>query len=495
MNRLFLVAVLAALVAPTAAHAQNNDPCFGMDTTPWNPGAGWQTVGDCAIREVEDLFFDAAGTLYGRGGDVDTLDTRGGAPGAWRRVVMPHPSFNFTGMLPLSTPDSLVGRASSASRRTTDRHATWPETGEGPGGNMYAAPPGVFRAHRLFASNSNQPLQLSDDRGGSWRPVAQYPEGYDLQTTSLAFYPAGPGPWGQGYSGRTIAAGFDYGVALSDDGGDTWRRSSLWPGGRYFEAAVLARPASEGGGLRAVVVGVGPSAPNGCAAVWTSDDGGDSWTARAPICEPCSVGSVCAVPRALLPLARRLTGGAPVSGPAVDWPETEWETTEAVALMSLGGLFRTTDGGATWTREQIPIERPNRDSPHSATLSPDGRLYVGTIRAGATLGGAWVLRTTEGLIVARDATAPAQVSALSVAVRPNPSAGGSVAVTVTLAAPSSVRVVVVDAVGREVARLHDGPASGALTLALATGGLAPGIYTVRATAGSDTAVARLTVTR
>lgn len=488
MRLLFLLA--AVLLAP-AGRAQ--DPCFDADTTAWNPGPGWETVGDCAIQEVDDLFFDAAGTLYGRGGDVDTLDTTAGAPGEWRRVVMPTPAYYFFGLLPLSTPDSLVGYASGASRRTTDRHATWPETGNAPAANLYAAPLGAFRPWRLFGSTLNGPLQLSDDRGGSWRPVTQHPEGYDLQTTNLAFFPAESGPWGDGYGGRTIAAGIDYAVALSDDGGDTWRRSSFWTIGRYFEAAVLARPVSEGGGLRAVVIGLGPSAPNGCAAVWTSDDGGDSWTARAPICEPCSVGNNCARPLALLPLSRRQTGGAPVSGPAVDWPETEWETTEAVAVMSLGGLFRTLDGGATWTREQIPLERPDRDSPDSAALSPDGRLYVGTGRREAG-GGAWVLRTAEGLVVSRNEAAPSP-PALAVFVQPNP-ADDAVRVSVTLAAPSSVRVVVVDAVGRTVAVLHDGASpAGDLTLALDTSRLAPGVYVVRALAGDAASTARLVVIR
>lgn len=486
-----LLVFLAALLLAPAARAQ--DPCFDADTTVWNTPPGWETVGDCSTRLVDRIFFDPDGTLYAVSGEVDTLATAGDAPGVWRRVVMPHPNLRFFDLISLSTADSLVGYAAGASRRTTDRHATWPATGNAPAANIYMAPLGAFRPWRLFGSTLNGPLQLSDDRGGSWRPVAGYPEGYDLLKTNIAFFPAGPGPWGAGYGGRTIAAGFDLGVSLSDDGGDTWRRSSLWPGGGYyFEAAVLARPPVEGGGLRAVVLGQAPGTPTGCASVHTSDDGGDTWTARAPICEPCSVGLGCASPRALLPLARRATGGAPVSGPALNWPETEWETAEAVAVMSLGGLFRTRDGGASWTREQIPIERPEDDNPASATLSPDGRLYVGMSRRGPD--GAWMLRSTEGLVVSRDEAAPSS-SALSVSVRPNPSGGGPVAVSVTLAAPSSVRVVV-DALGRTVAVLHDGASpAGDLALPLDTSRLAPGVYVVRALAGDAASTARLVVGR
>ncbi len=492
---------LAALAVGTfgSARAQVTDPCFRMDSTAWNPGPAWETVGDCATTRYERLFFDPEGTLYAVRRNVDTLDVSGGAPGVWRRIVMNPVFLSFIDMLPLTTADSLVGQESGSGQgaaRTVDRHQTWTVTDEvGQAVNLYATPPGAAHAGRIFGSEINGSLQISDDRGGSWRPAAAYPEGYELEATNPAAFPAGPGPWGAGYGGRMITAGFDYGVSLSDDGGDTWRRSSLWPGGRYFEAAVLARPASEGGGLRAVVIGVGPTAPNGCAAVWTSDDGGDSWTARAPICEPCSVGQVCARPVALLPLAQRQAGGAPVSGPAADWPETEWETTEAVALMTLGGLFRTRDGGATWTREQIPLRRPNVDSIKSGTLSPDGRLYVGVGRLAP--GGAWMLRSAEGFVVARDEAPPAPpASSLAVSVRPNPSGGGPVVVTVASDRPSaSVRVVVVDARGRVVARLHDGPAGGALTLSLDGSRLAPGVYTVRAESAADVVTARLTITR
>ncbi len=488
---------LAAL-ATGSVRAQNTDPCFDMDSTAWNPGPGWETVGDCATTRYERLFFDSAGTLYAVRFEADTLDVSEGAPGVWRRIVTNPVFLSFADMFPLSTADSLVGylsTATSGSGWTVDRHQTWTVTDEdGLAINVYATPPGAFHAGRLFGSASIAPLQISDDRGVSWHPAAAYPEGYELEATNPAFFPAGPGSWGAGYSGRMITAGFDYGVALSDDGGDTWRRSSLWTIGRYFETAVLARPASEGGGLRAVVIGVGPTAPNGCAAVWTSDDAGDSWTARAPICEPCSVGLICARPVALLPIAQRQTGGAAVSGPAADWPETEWETTEAVALMTLGGLFRTRDGGATWTREQIPLEEP-RASMRSAVFAPDGRLYVGV--APWRPEGSWMLRSAEGFVVARDEAPPTPpVSALAISVRPNPSGGGPVVVAVASDRPAaSVRVVVLDARGREVARLHDGPAGGALTLSLDGSRLAPGVYTVRAEAGEASATARLTVTR
>ena len=75
------------------------------------------------------------------------------------------------------------------------------------------------------------------------------------------------------------------------------------------------------------------------------------------------------------------------------------------------------------------------------------------------------------------AVEPPPDGAVSLAVAPNPSAG-EVAVTVSLAAAQAVRVAVVDALGRSVAVVHDGPlAAGRHRLALPAA-LAPGVYAV-----------------
>ncbi len=89
---------------------------------------------------------------------------------------------------------------------------------------------------------------------------------------------------------------------------------------------------------------------------------------------------------------------------------------------------------------------------------------------------------------------PAAAS-VSVSVSPNPSAGAA-AVTLTMSSASSVRVAVVDALGRVVAVLHDGAVSaGARRFALPSG-LAAGVYAVVAEgAGAVVARARWVVAR
>jgi len=78
---------------------------------------------------------------------------------------------------------------------------------------------------------------------------------------------------------------------------------------------------------------------------------------------------------------------------------------------------------------------------------------------------------------------------------PNP-ARGSVRVVYTLANASSVRLTVIDALGREVAVLARGPQpSGAHEATLDARGLAPGAYAVMLVSGAERAVRRFTVVR
>ena len=90
---------------------------------------------------------------------------------------------------------------------------------------------------------------------------------------------------------------------------------------------------------------------------------------------------------------------------------------------------------------------------------------------------------------------PSTASALGVSVWPNP-VGGRVAVGLTLAEAGPVRVVVVDALGRRVAVLHDGPlGAGAQTVGADAAGWPPGVYAVRVEASGRVATARLVVVR
>ena len=84
---------------------------------------------------------------------------------------------------------------------------------------------------------------------------------------------------------------------------------------------------------------------------------------------------------------------------------------------------------------------------------------------------------------------------VDVSVRPNPSQG-HVEVMLSLAEAKDVRVVVFDALGREVAVVLAGPvAAGERALSVDTSAWPIGVYVVRVVAGGRTASARLVVAR
>ncbi len=94
------------------------------------------------------------------------------------------------------------------------------------------------------------------------------------------------------------------------------------------------------------------------------------------------------------------------------------------------------------------------------------------------------------------AEAPTAADGLALAFpRPNP-ARGHVEVPFALAAPGPARLVVVDALGRVAARLHDGPlGAGPHAATVDAGGLALGVYTVRLETAAGVRTRRLVVVR
>ncbi len=92
--------------------------------------------------------------------------------------------------------------------------------------------------------------------------------------------------------------------------------------------------------------------------------------------------------------------------------------------------------------------------------------------------------------------APGAGGALRIdAPAPNPATGRAM-LRVGVPAAQPLRVTLVDALGRTVATLHDGPApAGLLTLTADARGLAPGVYVVRVTGAGAAAQTRLVVGR
>ncbi len=161
------------------------------------------------------------------------------------------------------------------------------------------------------------------------------------------------------------------------------------------------------------------------------------------------------------------------------------------------------DGGRTWSAV-FDVDGPDIDIDYlnDVEAGPDGYLYASvdsqqsqweTERGG-------VYRTTVPVFVVAGEAAPDADRSLALSVRPNP-AGSLAEVTVSLAAPAQLRLVVVDVLGREVAVLSDGPVpAGPHTARVDTSAWPAGVYVVRATAtdgggAARRATARLTVVR
>ncbi|HEX9950169.1 MAG TPA: T9SS type A sorting domain-containing protein [Rubricoccaceae bacterium] len=143
-----------------------------------------------------------------------------------------------------------------------------------------------------------------------------------------------------------------------------------------------------------------------------------------------------------------------------------------VALLPADVWDLDSDGG---TAEPVPVD-----------LSGSPRVVGASVDLGAY----------EGAVPTGMAGPPDGPARLAVAVRPNPATGAHVEVAVLLGEAGPVRVVVLDAIGREVAVvLDDAIAAGERVLSVKTSRWPAGVYVVHVTAGTGATTSRLVVVR
>jgi len=155
------------------------------------------------------------------------------------------------------------------------------------------------------------------------------------------------------------------------------------------------------------------------------------------------------------------------------------------------GVYRTTDTGATWSVFDVGM-------PDAMILD----LVISSARRmrAATFGnGCWEVDLPTAATGVEVASLGGARNALTVeTARPNPFRGRT-SIRLALPRPGNVSLTVVDAAGRRVRKLMDGPhAAGALEVAWDgrdEGGrrVAAGTYFVRATDGGTTASTKVTV--
>lgn len=348
--------------------------------------------------------------------------------------------------------------------RSVDGGQTWEEMARrlGNAQRVILTPGGIPHGGRIVVATGGKNVAFSPDRGATWsRPDTDVEASDSVNVQRLAVVTTGP------RAGRLVGAGPN-GITTSDDGGATWAKApDEWA---YFQqsadcVATLAGQAP-GGGDRLVAVVNDIRIPDDSVRVTVSDDGGDSWQRPA------------ALPRGP---SRTCTDVVDLGGGL------------AAAVLLRGPVYGTRDGGATWELwSDLTTGGVEGGEFEWAFAGPAGRLYVGW--NGGDGPRTHDLRTTVPVSVAvsREAEAPEASGGggLSLRVSPNP-ASGMVRIAVEGArTPEAVEITIVDARGREVARVQ---ASGGVEVS--TVGWAPGAYVARAVVGGESVSARFTVVR
>jgi photosystem II stability/assembly factor-like uncharacterized protein len=264
-------------------------------------------------------------------------------------------------------------------------------------------------------------------------------------------------------AGRMLA-GLWNGITYSDDGALTFRPSNVYRSGGYIVPSIAVHPDPEhpyGAEVYAAVTLAGVEGYP--VALFRSDDAGATWeeTARVSagdfgIADP-NYGQVITTPDGAVWLGiEDIIGGL---------------------VKDRGTILRSTDGGRTLVEEAASF---GRFAVEDFVVAPDGRLYAAT--------DSLVWRTKDRAFPVASGGGPTDRPEVGLRVAPNPS-GAAVAVIVEPSVPAAQAVVtVVDARGREVRRLHEGPlAAGERRFVVS--GLAPGSYVALVRSG-DGAVER-----
>ena len=312
------------------------------------------------------------------------------------------------------------------------------------------------------------PARDSTEQGIEWEPRAA-----PVWPTPSDTYVDANGD-GEVDAADVLAVGLNFGRTQPAPATAPAALATATPAGTRQAATVPVRASVAAGALAELVVPVQPVGTEIPVAIGTRADG--ILGAAALLALPAGLAAVDAGPSARLDDGDVLTFWS-ATADGVDVAATRKRGAD---LVSGGGDLLT-----VVLRVEAEMEGP-------ATVAL-ARLTLGTAE-GSRPAPAGAASLASPFAVAAEG-APAAAFGLA-SVAPNPSRDRAT-IRLGLDAPAGdVRVVVYDALGREVAVLWDGPrGAGEHEVSLAASGLAPGVYLVRLTAGDRADVRQLTVVR
>ena len=268
MLRLLALAALAA----AAASAQPAPP------------VSWERVGDRPLGIDLPPFAEDDGTVWA--GATEAYPSRGVftlAPPydgsvAWTFVPGDYWQIGSPGWVHLVAPDTLLyyGRWLY---RSVDGGRTWTENRvELRFEDMVQVPAGLPHAGRIIGDHRPELVTYSDDAGLTWDVSAERPDAiHGADIDRFAVVESGP------RAGRVVGAG-GWGLTYSDDGGRTWAPTPEYAHYQMRAGCVAAlRGRAPGGGDRLLAVLNDIRIEDDSVRVAVSDDGGDTWRRSAAL--------------------------------------------------------------------------------------------------------------------------------------------------------------------------------------------------------------------
>lgn len=242
--------------------------------------------------------------------------------------------------------------------RSTDRGATWTFVtpgfkmggngeGRGTGERMVVDP---LNGANLLVGSNNLGIWRSTDYGATWARLAGFPASL-TNLNFLLYAPSsapGPGPSRRVYAAANTLTGQSF--WFSDNNGDSWSEVPNHPGKTLGAEMMPLQGSFDAAGVFYSTWGdaTGPSNYATHYGVWKLSADGSTWTSILPPTGQGFFGGISADPR--------MAGHVVVSTLLRWWPGDE--------------VYRSTDGGATWTAALRTGTRSSGNSPWASAAGP-----------------------------------------------------------------------------------------------------------------------------